>query len=155
MANMTNFTITYDSTYNAFTFSHTYYDFTISSNSTCLSLIGFFKVDTTSTSKTLVSTRAVNLCSIRCICLSTNLKTSNISKNNTNNFSILCSIPIDVSPLSVISYKNFNNFKVNTFSNCMSMLSVKLNDQLGNLLDLNGANWSITIQFDIVDFVDE
>ena len=28
-------------------------------------------------------------------------------------------------------------------------------DQDGNLLDLNGANWSMTIQYDIVDFVDE
>jgi hypothetical protein len=155
MTNMNNFTIIYDSIINAFTFTHTYYDFTISSNSTCLSLIGFFKTDTTSVSKILTSTRAVNLCSIRCICVHTNLKTSNISKTNTNCFNILCSIPITVSPLSIQPYTNNNNFKVNTFSNNISMLSIKLCDQLGNLIDLNGANWSMTIQFNIVDFVDE
>jgi hypothetical protein len=153
IANMSGFTITYDSIVNAFTFTHSTYDFTILSDSTCLSLIGFFKTNTTSFSKVLTSTRAVNLCSIRCICVHTNLQTSNISKNNTNNLKILCSIPIDVSPLSVISYKNYNNFKVNTYSNNISMLSVKLCDQAGNLIDLNGANWSMTIQFHIVDFV--
>ena len=102
----------------------------------------------------MTSNRAVNLAPIRCICVSTNLKTNNINKTAVNNNSILCSIPIMTQPYSIITYVNSNNFKVNTFTNTIKTLSIKLSDQTGQLLDLNGANWTMTLQFEIVDYVD-
>jgi len=57
-------------------------------------------------------------------------------------------------PYSIITYVNSNNFKVNTFTNTIKTLSVRLSDQTGRLLDLNGANWTMTLQFEIVDYVD-
>jgi hypothetical protein len=85
----------------------------------------------------------------------TNLKTFNIDKTQVNNNSTICSIPITTQPYSVITYQNPNSFRVNTYANTISTLAIKLMDQTGRLLDLNGANWSMTLQFDVVDFVQE
>ena len=151
---MGGFTIQYNSITNQFTFTHTTNNFIILDTSTCLSLIGFLPQDNTSISLSLTSNRAVNLSPIRCICISSNLKTFNITKSDVNNQSILCSIPIQTLPYSIITYTNTNGFRVNTYTNQISTLAIKLKDQTGMLLDLNGANWSLTLQFDIVDFVE-
>jgi hypothetical protein len=37
----------------------------------------------------------------------------------------------------------------------LSSIRIQLMDQDGNLLNLNGTNWSMTIQFDVIDFVDD
>ena len=153
LANMPNFSIYYNGVTNQFTFNHSTYGFTFLSSSTCLSLLGFLPQNNVSTIQSLTSNRAVNLAPIRCICIGTNLKTFNIDKTAINNQSIICSIPITTQPYSIITYQNHNNFRVNTFSNTISTLAIKLMDQTGQLLDMNGANWTMTIQFDIVDFV--
>ncbi len=153
-SHMSDFTISYDTISNSYTFTNSTNDFTILSSSTCLSLIGFITQDTTSSSRILISNRAVNLAQIRCICVNSNLKTNNINKSSLNNFSIIASIPINVSPYSIVSHANMNNFRVNTFTNIISSLSIKLTDQNGTLIDLNGSNWAMTLQFDVVDFVE-
>jgi hypothetical protein len=149
-----SFAITYNSVNNTYTFSNSLYNFKFYSSSTCLSLLGFLNQENVSSNFTMTSNRAVNLAPIRCICISSNLKTNNINKTSVNNSSILCSIPINTQPYSIITYMNQNNFKVNTFTNVISTLSIKLADQTGHLLDLNGANWTITLQFEIADYVD-
>jgi hypothetical protein len=154
-ANMAGFTISYNNITNQFTFTHSTYDFSFLSTSTCFSLIGLLSQTNTSTSRTLVSNRAVNLAPIRCICVMTNLKTFNIDKTQVNNNNTICSIPIITQPYSIITFQNQNNFRVNTYTNTISTLAIKLMDQTGRLLDLNGANWSMTLQFDVVDFVQE
>ena len=75
---MGGFTIVYNSINNRFTFTHSTNNFIILSSSTCLSLIGLLAQDNYSTGLRLTSNRAVNLAPIRCICVSTNLKTFNI-----------------------------------------------------------------------------
>lgn len=153
--NLQNFTTTYDSTTNKFKFLNTQNnDFTFNATSTCLGLLGFAG-QSTSSSYSLISTRTINLNPIRCICVCTNLKTSNININSKNKSNIICSIPITTQPNSIITYMNLNNFKINTYANIISSIQIKLMDQDGNLLDLNGANWSMTIQFDVIDFVDD
>ena len=153
--NMTNFSITYDSTANKFKFVNTNNsDFIINSTSSCLGLLGF-SGQSTSTSYSLTSAQTVNLYPIRCICVCTNLKTSNININSKNKSNIVCSIPITTQPNSIITYLNPNNFKINTYANIISSLKIQLMDQDGNLLNLNGANWSMTLQFDVIDFVDD
>lgn len=153
--NLQNFTVSYDSTTNKFKFvQKDNFDFILQSTSTCLGLLGFTG-QTTSTSYNLTSTQTLNLNPIRCICVCTNLRTSNININSKNKSNIICSIPITTQPNSIITYLNPNNFKINTYANVLSSLRIQLMDQDGNILNLNGANWSMTIQFDVIDFVDD
>jgi len=152
MSKMTRFTITYNSITNKLTFINSLYDFTFSSLSSCLSLLGFSSI-LSSNSKTLTSDKVVNLCPYRCICISTNLKTFSVNKKYSNNTTLLASIPINSAPNSIILYENKNNFKSNTFTNNISNIRIKLTDHDFNVLDLNGQHWTITLQFDIVDYV--
>ena len=153
--NLQNFTITYNPTTNKFLFVNTQNNnFTFGSTSTCLGLLGF-SGQTSSINYSLTSTKTINLNPIRCICVCSDLPTSNISLNAKNKNNILCSIPITTQPNSIITYLNSNNFKINTYVNILSSLKIQLMDQDGNILDLNGSNWSMTIQFDVIDFVDD
>jgi len=152
MSKMARFTITYNSITNKMTFVNSLYDFTFSSLSTCLSLLGFSS-NLSSISKTLTSDKVVNLCPYRCICLHTNLKIFSVNKKNSNNTSLLASIPINCAPNSIIVYENKNNLKSNTFTNIINNIRIKLTDHDFNPLDLNGQHWTITLQFDIIDYV--
>ena len=154
-SNMSGFVIGYDATTNKFTFSHSTYSFSFLSTSTALELLGFTNQTQSSIGLTLTSNKTVNLSPIRTIYISTNLNTSNISKIENNSNNILCSIPIQTQPHSIITYTNPTNFKVNTYTNHISTVVIKLTDQNGRLLNLNGGNWAITLQFDIIDFVDD
>jgi hypothetical protein len=141
---MTRFTITYNSTTNKLTFVNSLYDFTFSTLSTCLSLLGF-STGLSSSSKSLTSDKCVNLCPYRCICISTNFKTFSVNKKYSNNTTLLASIPINTAPNSIIVYENKNNFKSNTFTNNINNIRIKLTDHNFNLLDLNGQHWTKTL----------
>ena len=155
-SSLNNFTTTYDAITNKFTFlSNLSVNFSFDATSTCLGLLGLSSQTNSSSTFTLTSNKAVNLYPIRCICVCTNLKTSNINVNNKNKSNILCSIPISTQPNSIITYLNQTGFRINTYANVISSLRIQLMDQDGNLLDLNGANWSMTIQFDVIDYVDD
>jgi hypothetical protein len=66
---------------------------------------------------------------------------------------LLCSIPVNAQPYSIIEYKNVNNFKVNLHSNVFNSISIKLVDDMGNPINLNNQHFSLTLQLDIVNFV--
>jgi hypothetical protein len=154
--NMPGFTITYNSITNKYTFTNNLaINFTILSISSCYYLIGFSQENTTSDNEVLTSTRVINLAPVRLINVLSNLPTNNINKISANNKSVICSIPVMSQPFSIIHYVNSSGFKINSFTNTISTLQIKLTDQLGTLLDLNGSNWSMTLQIDIVDFVDD
>lgn len=149
------FTVSYNGINNTFTFTHTTYDFVFLSSSSCLSLLGF-STTSSSTNKSLTSNQTINMATSQCVCICTNLETNNINMMSgmTNNRNVLISIPIDVAPNGLIIYKNTNNFRVNSFRNVINNINIKLEDQDGGQIDLNGADWSMTLQFDIVNFVD-
>jgi hypothetical protein len=65
----------------------------------------------------------------------------------------LCTIPVNTAPNSNIVYYNDNKFTTNLYSNILNEIEIKLVDQDNMLLDLNGLDWSLTLQLDIVDFV--
>jgi hypothetical protein len=92
----------------------------------------------------------------QCLCIGSNLQTGNINLSSVqqNYRSIICSIPLDGQPFSLIAYKNPNNYKVNLYSNNLSVVNIKLLDQNGNLIDLNGKYFSLTLQLDIINFVE-
>lgn len=147
---MTGFTITYNSATNKYTFTHATNVFSFKSSSTCFELLGFLdSAQYNSTGLTLTSTISVNFFTIRnvlieCSNLITVNKTSNVADSNQ---SILTSIPITVSQGSILSYSNVFGLsdRIASVKNFAS-LNIRLLDQDGDLLNLNGTEWSITMQ---------
>jgi len=150
MTVMIGFTITYDFATNKYTFVHSSSSFSFKSTSTCFELLGFVDgAQYNSSGLSLVSTISVNFFTIRnvlveCSNLMTVNKTSNILDTNA---SILTSIPITVSQGSILSYSNVFGLsdRVASVKNFAS-LQVRLLDQDLDLLNLNGTEWSITLQ---------
>lgn len=143
------FTITFDSATNKYTFTNAT-SFTFKSSSTCFELLGFSEGQQfTSVANILTSNLCVNFFTIRNVLIEiSNLITYNKTSNpEENNPSILVSIPITTSQNSVLSYSNIYglNEKITTVSN-FAALQVRLLDQDLDLLDLNGGNWSMTLQ---------
>ena len=147
---MAGFSITYNTATNKYTFTHATNVFSFKSSSTCFELLGFIEGQTyNSTGLSMTSSLCVNFFTIQQVLIEisnliTNNKTANVAENNP---SILVSIPITTSQTSVLSYSNIFNLheRINTIKNFAS-LQVRLLDQDLALLDLNGANWTATIQ---------
>ena len=149
-----NMTVTYDILTNKYSFTHNTYEFIILGTSTGLSLIGFKNgINTSSTNKSLTSHNSINLQSKHCICIQSNLQTGSINNSSKNESNIICSIPIDKPPFSMITYQNHNNLKYNLFNSSIRSLNLRLTDQNNSLIDLNGCHWSISIQIEVVKFV--
>ena len=148
-----SFTITFNSITNKITITNSTYDFVILLNSSCLDLIGFSSLsDIYSSNKTLTSNTNVNLQSVQCICIRSNMQTNSITSGNQNNVSTLASIPISNQPFTTIAFINQSNHKINLYNNNLNTISIKLLDQNGNIVDLNGLHWSMTLQLDILKF---
>jgi hypothetical protein len=148
---MTGFSITYSSLNNTFTFTHPTYNFQFKNTSTCMEILGFDDTDNyPSSGKTLTSVNSINLFTIRNIYItSNNLSLNNINNSTPNLCNILASIPLTSGANSVITYTNTNNVKtvVNDVKN-FTLLQIALTDQDGDILDLNGCHWSMTLQID-------
>ena len=147
-----NFNIVYNNLDNTYTMTNTLYEFQLLSSSTCFEMLGFKNKTTYSSSlKLLKSVFSINLFTIRNIYISSNnFILNNVNNSTPNNSSILCSVPIQSSSGSIITYSNiFNvNNEVNNVHN-LTLLHVKLTDQDGDILDLNGCHFSLTLQLDI------
>ena len=104
--------------------------------------------------KILTSNICYNLSTVRCICINSNLSSDNFAKSNTNDKRILVSIPVNVSPFSIIIYQNLTNFKTNLFNITLSYVNLKLIDQDGMIIDLNGCHWSCVLQIDIINYTE-
>ncbi len=148
---LTTFTISYDKIKNKLTFRNSI-DFTFLMVSTCFELIGLSMINQSSSSLTLTSDFVCNISSVRHLCIATNFTTNNINKALPNERNILAHVPVSVAPNEVISYLNYGNYKCNLFSNIMDHIVIKILDHKGNLINLNGAEWSMTLQIDIVDY---
>jgi len=147
---MTNFNIIYNSITNKITLSNPLYEFTLN-NSKLLNILGFSTV-LSSYNKYITSTNCINLNYIRCINIDSNICTYNINKSLQNNSNILCSIPINTQPYSLIQYYNYNNFRSNLFKNTLDCIFIRLIDNDENIIDLNGLNFNLTVQIDVESF---
>jgi hypothetical protein len=153
--NMNGISILYNSITNKLTFSYSS-NFSLLSSSTCYSIIGFNKSTSyTSTNNILKSINCINMHQIKCINIVTNLSTYNINKAFQNNFSILSCIPVNSSPYSIIEYQNSNNYRCNLFMNELQTIKIKLVDEYENLINLNGCHFSLTLQLDVVSFMED
>ena len=126
-----NFTITYNSLDNTYTFTNTLFDFQLLSSSTCFEMLGFKdKITYSSTSKSLKSNISINLFTIRNIYISSNnFMLNNINSSTPNNSSILCSVPIQSSVGSIISYSNIFSVYNEVYNiNNLTLLHIKLTD---------------------------
>lgn len=149
----TGLTFTYNSTKNKFTITHSTHNFILKKESTCFELLGFEdNKDYSSVSRNLISTISINLFPIRAILIeSHNIICNNINgyEAQQNNASVIGSIPVNTSPNSIITYSNngYTRFIVDRFEN-FTYLNIKLTDQDGDILDLNGCHWSLALQID-------
>jgi len=149
-SNMPGFTVVYNNSTNKYTFTHSTNNFVFSRFSTCFELLGFEDgINYNSSAFVLISPISVNFFTIRNILIEcSNLITVNKTSDvNDSNPSILTSIPITVSQGSILSYSNVFGLrdKVASVKNFAS-LQIRLLDQDLDLLDLNGCEWSITLQ---------
>ena len=86
--------------------------------------------------------------------IGTNLQTGCINNLQNNSQDVLICIPVTTNPYSLINYVNSNNFSVNINTNVLNYINIKLLDQDGRPLELNQQYFSITLQLEIVNFVD-
>lgn len=151
------FVITYSIITNKYTFSHPTSNFTFYYNtthmSTCFHQIGFQDYDQFSSSRILENDRCINLSPIRNFLVSCNFNTGNINKSNPYVNNILCSIPLTSNINGVVNYFS-DNFKSNLYTSVMSTITITITDQDGMDIDFNGVNWTMTLQLDIMKYVD-
>ena len=147
-------TITYSSQTNKLTFTHTYHTFKLEYSSTCFELLGFvFDNDTdyigtniSGTKHELISVYSINLFVIRTIYLaSDNFILNNINANNPNSSNILCSISVSGNPNSIIHYNNESKHLIHHLNN-INQLQIKLLDQDGDAIELNGCHFDVTLE---------
>lgn len=157
-ANLPRTTVTYNTITGKYSFVNSTYNFIIKKQySNCFDLIGCSSSNdlyNTSALKQLVSFTPANLSPRQCICISSNFSTGNINNQLGSNRSIICSIPIITTPFSLITYNN-NGSKFNLYTNFINYINLKLTDQSGVSLNLNGQYFSITLQLDIIKFLDD
>lgn len=154
-SNMTGFTVTYNSINNRYTIVNSTSDFTINTASTALALLGLQKqTSIASVNKSIVSIYNICLLSKQCVCVQSNLLTGNINNTSKSEGNILVSIPVVGQPYGLITYFNYNNIRANLYTNTISLINIRLCDQRNTLLDVNGVDWSMTLQIDVVKFVE-
>ena len=160
LTNILPLKVTYDSIKNKFKYTSigedNVFDFRFHLETTASSSLGMCEdlQYNTSFSRVLISPYVINLASKQCIYITSNYHTGSIDNVISKNYSILCCVPIVGQPYSLISYKNTGNFRTNLFSNLMSYITIRLVDEKNNLIQLNGQHFNITLQIDVMNFVD-
>lgn len=154
MTDNTSFTFTYNALTNHYYIqAHPSQTWTWSPESTCQELFG---IDYTTNYQSdvhglLESNIAINFFTIRNILvLCPNLITGNVFDSRLNNRSCLINIPVTAGANSVITYQNNNKIRteIDSFTNFNNFQLILL-DQDGDMLDLNGSHWSISLFFEI------
>jgi hypothetical protein len=86
--------------------------------------------------------------------IATNFQSNSISNIKNNDMKILSSFPCVKNPYSLIEFNNNTNYKINLNNNIFNSINIKLLNQDGDLLELNQQYFSLTLQLDIINFVD-
>lgn len=145
-----NFGMVYNSITNKFTITHTTTNFTIGSNSTCLTLLGFSETSHTSTSLSLTSDNVINLSGqynvlyvdIR------NILTNNISSLTGRRTSIVESIPVTVPYGGVMYYEDKTSSFHSIQEDIISYIHVRiLGEDMATPVDFQGQDWNMTVEF--------
>jgi hypothetical protein len=125
----------------------------LESTSNCFELLGFNEnieynsTNIAGTTHILNSVNGVNLFVVRQVYIaSDNFILNNINASNPNDTNILASVSVTGNPNSIIHYENTTTRHLIHHLNNVTNLNIKLLDQDGDLLNLNGVNWSITLE---------
>jgi hypothetical protein len=86
-----------------------------------------------------------NLSGTNNIFIKTNLITNNYNTFN-DDITILKSIPVNVSPFSIIMYNNTENIETIVKNRDLNYLEVELVDDIGNLVNFNNIDWNICLE---------
>ena len=155
--NLPRTSVSYNSITNKFTFLNTTNNFKIISQySTCISVLGLSTNDfyNTSIGNSLTLQKQINLATTQIIQIGTNFQSGSLNNLKNNDMKILCSFPCSNSPYSLITYTNTDNYKIDLNTNIFNSINIKLVNQDGLPLELNQQFFSLTLQLDIVNFVD-
>ena len=154
LANDKDLIITYSNQTNKLLFTHHHHNFRLEYSSTCFELLGFgdnedyFSTNISETNTHILdSVNGINLFVVRQIYIaSDNFILNNINASNPNDTNILASVSVTGNPNSIIHYENTTTRHLIHHLNNVTNLNIKLLDQDSDLLNLNGVNWSITLE---------
>lgn len=148
------YSITFSSITSKILITHTTTNFTIYA-ATFNHIIGFSKTtNTTSSGLILYGRDCVNLNQIRALNIEINFPTYNVNIAQPYNQNILATIPVYVSPFSIITYENPNNFRTNLYVNKLDQIQIRIIDNESRLVDMNGINYQMMLQLDCVKFTE-
>jgi hypothetical protein len=100
-------------------------------------------------SSAILTTGVVDFSGLRRVLIaSPSFNIRNFNSNNSGSQNILASVPITNTQNGIIQYTNITQNKSVIFSNNLSLIEIQLLDEEGNLIDFNGCDWSLTLQFD-------
>jgi hypothetical protein len=149
-----SYTVTYNSITSKIRITHTTNNFIIYASS-INHILGFSKTtNTTSVANTLTARDCVNLNQIRALNIECNYPTYNVNVAQAYNQNILATIPVYVAPFSIITFQNNNNFRTNLYVNKLDQIQIRIIDNNGVLVNLNGINYQMTLQLDCVKFTE-
>lgn len=148
-----NLTITYSEYTNKCTmYTDNGTNFTIrnsGSHEPFLKFLGF-KLDSYENSNEYVSDSVVNVSGPACIYVSSNLGTSNFNSQLQTSSNILCKIPINTLSNGIIFYENYFQYRSLIYQNNISEIMITLLDDFYFPINLNGVDFTITLQFDVI-----
>ena len=147
---LTDYTITYSSLTNKYTFTLESSDFVVNLESTCLDVLGFSTLEETESSDgVLTSTYQVNLSGNNVIYIDVpTLSTENVNNITDMKTSIISSIPVDNVSGGIVYYKNTEDLTTMIKEDTISYLRVRI---LGNdtitPVDFDNQEWSLSLIF--------
>lgn len=149
-----SYTITYNSITSKILITHLTSNFIIYP-ATINHALGFSKTNVSqSVAKILYGRDCVNVNQIRALNIEVNFPTYNVNVAQAYNQNILATIPVFVAPFSIITYQNPNNFKTNLYINKLDQIQIRILDNEGRLVDMNGINYQMTLQLDCIKFTE-
>jgi hypothetical protein len=137
-------TVTYSSVTNRFTFGSISGEFEINASSTCLRQLGFSSGTHSSEELSLTSDQVVNLSGTSAIYITSNLVTQNYLDGVQS--SVLVKVPVLSDMGTVLVYQNPSLVASRLTNRYINTITLTLLDDQGDLLDLNGLDWSISLQ---------
>ena len=147
----TNMNITISKINGKMTFTNTVNNFTIvSSGSMMMDVLGFISTqDYTSSSLSLTPPYPLNLLGIQRIKVNSNYLATNTTNSFTKGISnTIASIPVNAPAFGLINYINYNAYSI-LRAKTISTIDIELKDELDNLIDFNGIDWTMTLQLNI------
>ena len=144
---MPGFSIIYNASTNKLSFTHHISLFNFFQQSTCFELIGFSDKDHISTNNILVGDIVINLYTVQMLQIaSDNFILDNIDSFRPNNSNILQSISVTSSYGSIVHYSNIHDIQSEIHSTRnLTNLPIQIIDQNDNVVELNGAHWSMVL----------